>query len=214
MKVETLSLSLSVSSQWTSLFSDFNLFLLLLLHSLPLGLGLGFQFPSTIFLSLFLLLSLSRMADTTTSTAPSSSSSASTSSSAAVISRDTSGDAASSSNSSQLRENEGQTQTQNEHQHRFRGHEMERQQVGHVPYHRGDLSGFDDSSTVIRDDTWSCVIVLLTFWFFGTPSLSLTFNYTSILRIWDLENMRMLIWISGNTRKDWIRNEEIRLYIS
>ncbi|KAK7844265.1 putative e3 ubiquitin-protein ligase xbat35 [Quercus suber] len=104
------------------------------------------------------------MADTTTSTAPSSSST-STSSSVAAISRDTSGDAASSSNSSQLRENEDQTQ--NEHQHRFRDHEIERQQVGHVPYHRGDLSGFDDSSTVIRDDTWSCVIVLLTFWFFG-----------------------------------------------
>ncbi|KAL4606228.1 hypothetical protein ACB092_09G086400 [Castanea dentata] len=116
------------------------------------------------------------MADTTTSTTPSSSSSASTSTSssaAAAINRDTSGDAASSSNSSQPRENEDQTQTQNSNQHRFRGHEIERQQVGHVPYHRGDLSGFDDSSTVIRDDTWSCVIVILTFWFFVSMTLIL-----------------------------------------
>lgn len=31
---------------------------------------------------------------------------------------------------------------------------------------RGDYFGFNDLAAV-RDDTWSCVVVVLTFWFFG-----------------------------------------------
>jgi len=45
-----------------------------------------------------------------------------------------------------------------------------------IPYQGNpNLSAFDDASTVIRDDTWSCDIVLLSFCFFG---LSLSFSST------------------------------------
>lgn len=33
--------------------------------------------------------------------------------------------------------------------------------------YRVNVPTLDETSTLIRDDTWSCVIVLLTFWFFG-----------------------------------------------
>lgn len=36
----------------------------------------------------------------------------------------------------------------------------------HIGFFRGNMIFVDDVSA-IRDDTWSCVIVVLTFWFFG-----------------------------------------------
>lgn len=33
--------------------------------------------------------------------------------------------------------------------------------------YRVNVPTLDETSTLIRDDTWSCIIVLLTFWFFG-----------------------------------------------
>jgi hypothetical protein len=109
---------------------------------------------------------LSRMAepDQSTSTAPSSS----------AIHRESSGNEASSSSSSQVRQEE-HYRDRDQLQHRFPHPEPEHPQV-FIPYQGNqNLSAFDDASTVIRDDTWSCVIVLLTFWFFG---LSLSFSST------------------------------------
>lgn len=38
----------------------------------------------------------------------------------------------------------------------------------------GDLN--DGARTVIREDTWSCVVVVLTFWFFGLYPVTRTFT--------------------------------------
>ncbi|XWS55535.1 hypothetical protein CRYUN_Cryun09bG0008400 [Craigia yunnanensis] len=86
--------------------------------------------------------------------------------------RENSGAEASSSGiSSQVHEEEEQHH-EYPHQHHFHNPELENQHLGLVSY-RGDLSAFDDSSTVIRDDTWSCIIVVLTFWFFVSMTLIL-----------------------------------------
>lgn len=104
---------------------------------------------------------------------PSASASASASSSSSSSSyREDSGGAAgaaasSSGTSSQVREEEeGQDHEYRQHLQHFHNPELENQHIDLVSY-RGNLSGFDDSSTVIGDDTWSCIIVVLTFWFFG-----------------------------------------------
>lgn len=133
-------------------------------QSLVLELGLDFQFPfSNLFLHLNLLLtlsfflSISRMAepDQGTSTAPSSSS---------AIRRESSVNATSSSSSSQVRV---AADYRDQHQLQFRHPGLEPQQIG--TSYRGNANplAFDDASTVIGDDAWSCIIVLLTFWFFG-----------------------------------------------
>ncbi|KAG2690854.1 hypothetical protein I3843_09G205300 [Carya illinoinensis] len=100
-------------------------------------------------------------------TAPSSSSSASSSS---ARRRESSGNAASSSSSSRVRQSEDYL---DQYQHQFPHPELEPREFD-VPY-RGNSNplAFDDSSTVNRDDTWSCVIVLLTFWFFVSMTLIL-----------------------------------------
>ncbi|XP_062166652.1 E3 ubiquitin-protein ligase APD2 [Alnus glutinosa] len=100
--------------------------------------------------------------DQSTSTAPSSS----------AIHRESSGNEASSSSSSQVRQEE-HYRDRDQLQHRFPHPEPEHPQV-FIPYQGNqNLSAFDDASTVIRDDTWSCVIVLLTFWFFVSMTLIL-----------------------------------------
>lgn len=66
------------------------------------------------------------------------------------------------SSSSQVRE--GEEEDHDRYEQHFRLPEIE-QQHNSVSY-RGNLFGFDDAS-VIREDTWSCVVVVLTFWFFG-----------------------------------------------
>lgn len=96
--------------------------------------------------------------------------SSSSGASSSAVYRESSGNAASSSSSSQAREEEYYRE-RDQNQHRFR-----RQEVGHqinIPYQGNtNVSAFDDAS-VIRDDTWSCVIVLLTFWFFVSMTLIL-----------------------------------------
>ncbi|EOY07204.1 RING/U-box superfamily protein, putative isoform 3 [Theobroma cacao] len=110
---------------------------------------------------------------------PSASASASASSSSSSSSyREDSGGAAgaaasSSGTSSQVREEEeGQDHEYRQHLQHFHNPELENQHIDLVSY-RGNLSGFDDSSTVIGDDTWSCIIVVLTFWFFVSMTLIL-----------------------------------------
>ncbi|PRQ42944.1 putative transcription factor C2H2 family [Rosa chinensis] len=106
-------------------------------------------------------------------TSSSSSSSASPSSSTdAVIHRDTttSGAGASSSSTSQVREEEDD-HNQYHHHHNFRHPEPQVNEIG--TSYRVGLSGFDETASVIRDDTWSCIIVLLTFWFFVSMTLIL-----------------------------------------
>lgn len=51
-----------------------------------------------------------------------------------------------------------------EHQHQ---HQQQQQQLFGFNFRRNNFIVFEDASSVIRDDTWSCVIVVLTFWFFG-----------------------------------------------
>ncbi|XP_022767729.1 uncharacterized protein LOC111312047 isoform X2 [Durio zibethinus] len=45
--------------------------------------------------------------------------------------------------------------------------------MGGLLSYRGNLSAFDDSPPMIRDDTWSCIIVVATFWFFVSTTLIL-----------------------------------------
>lgn len=60
--------------------------------------------------------------------------------------------------------------------------ELQRQQIS-VTY-RGDAGVDDeDGSATIRDDTWSCIIVVLTFWFFVSMTL--------ILGVYGSVNMRL-----------------------
>ncbi|KAE8099203.1 hypothetical protein FH972_017204 [Carpinus fangiana] len=97
--------------------------------------------------------------------------STSTASSSSAIHREFSSNAASSSSTSQVREEEDH-RDRDQLQNRFPHPELEHQQFG-IPYQGNpNLSAFDDAS-VIRDDTWSCVIVLLTFWFFVSMTLIL-----------------------------------------
>ncbi|XP_042945709.1 E3 ubiquitin-protein ligase APD1-like isoform X3 [Carya illinoinensis] len=99
--------------------------------------------------------------DQGTSTAPSSSS---------AIRRESSVNATSSSSSSQVRV---AADYRDQHQLQFRHPGLEPQQIG--TSYRGNANplAFDDASTVIGDDAWSCIIVLLTFWFFVSMTLIL-----------------------------------------
>ncbi|KAL5550432.1 hypothetical protein UlMin_000608 [Ulmus minor] len=91
----------------------------------------------------------------------------STSSSSFPFNRDSSG--AGTSNSYQVREEEVDV---DHHHNHFRHPELEEQPVANS--FRGNFFAFDDdASSVVRDDTWSCVVVLLTFWFFVSMTLIL-----------------------------------------
>ncbi|PQM37919.1 uncharacterized protein Pyn_35725 [Prunus yedoensis var. nudiflora] len=112
---------------------------------------------------------------------PSSSSSSSSSSHGAFISRDTSGAAATSSSSaSQVREEEDDHNQYQQHTD-FRHPEVETHEIG--TSYGANLSPFDEVSTIIRDDTWSCIIVLLTFWFFVSMTLILGVYGSSSLEL-------------------------------
>lgn len=125
------------------------------------GVGLGFpKLFSFNFLS-FIHLSGLEMEEPRSSSSSSSSPSSSTD---AVIHRDTSGAATSSSSTSQVREEEDDHNQYHQH-HNFRHPELDVNEIG--TSYRVNLAGFDERASVIRDDTWSCIIVLLTFWFFG-----------------------------------------------
>lgn len=139
------------------------------------GLGLGFlKLLSPISPSLC----VPRFSGFSTMEEPSSSSSSSSSSHGAFISRDTSGAAATSSSSaSQVREEEDDHNQYQQHTD-FRHPEVETHEIG--TSYGANLSPFDEVSTIIRDDTWSCIIVLLTFWFFGLY-LYLIFKLTMFL---------------------------------
>ena len=52
--------------------------------------------------------------------------------------------------------------------------QQQQQNLFGIPY-RGNFSFLSDDPSVIRDDTWSCIIVVLTFWFFGLFSLPFPF---------------------------------------
>ncbi|XP_021289299.1 uncharacterized protein LOC110420346 isoform X1 [Herrania umbratica] len=109
---------------------------------------------------------------------PSASASASASSSSSSYYREDSGGAAaaaasSSGTSSQVREEEeGQDHEYQQQLQHFHNPELENQHID-LDSFRGNLPAFDDSSTVIGDDTWSCIIVVLTFWFFVSMTLIL-----------------------------------------
>lgn len=66
--------------------------------------------------------------------------------------------------------------------HHFHNPELENQHYGVVSF-RENFTYFDDSSTLIRDDTWSCIIVILTFWFFGLYLFSLFFSFTFLVNL-------------------------------
>lgn len=50
----------------------------------------------------------------------------------------------------------------------FRQPQLEQQRIG-INY-RGNFTVPDDTGAAMQDDTWSCIIVVLTFWFFGVQS--------------------------------------------
>lgn len=61
----------------------------------------------------------------------------------------------------------------------FRQPELEQQQIGII--YRGNFTVSDDTTAALQDDTWSCIIVALTFWFFGLqPSLTCLSYYLGI----------------------------------
>ncbi|XP_022745118.1 uncharacterized protein LOC111295729 [Durio zibethinus] len=93
-----------------------------------------------------------------------------------------SGAAASSSGTSSHVHDQEEQDHEYPRQHHFHSPELENQHLGLVSY-RGNSSAFGDSSTVIREDTWSCIIVLLTFWFFVSMTL--------ILGVYAAENIRL-----------------------
>ncbi|XVF76823.1 hypothetical protein PTKIN_Ptkin13bG0297800 [Pterospermum kingtungense] len=97
--------------------------------------------------------------------------------------RENAGDAASSSGTSYLVHEEEETDQNYTQQHHFHNPELENPHFGVVSSYRGNFSSFDDSSTVIRDDTWSCIIVVLTFWFFVSMTLILGVYGTLNIRI-------------------------------
>ncbi|KAJ8898924.1 hypothetical protein K2173_008417 [Erythroxylum novogranatense] len=86
---------------------------------------------------------------------------------------------ASSSSSSRVRGGGGEEQNgrsrdrsrngEQEYEHQFVQPELEQQQIG-IPF-RGSFLLIDDG--IVRDDTWSCVIIVLTFWFFVSLTLIL-----------------------------------------
>ncbi|XVE76551.1 hypothetical protein DITRI_Ditri12bG0182500 [Diplodiscus trichospermus] len=101
-----------------------------------------------------------------------SSPSASASASSSSYYREDSGAVASSSGTSSRVHEEEEQDHEYSHQHHFHSPGLENQHFGLMSY-RGNLSAFGDSSTVIRDDTWSCIVVVLTFWFFVSMTLIL-----------------------------------------
>ncbi|GLT37607.1 hypothetical protein SLA2020_119140 [Shorea laevis] len=89
------------------------------------------------------------------------------SSSSHSVNREDSGAAASSSNSySEVRE-----EVEDRYQQPFHNPDLEHHHNG-VTY-RGNFFAFDDGQELISDDTWSCIIVVLTFWFFVSMTLIL-----------------------------------------
>lgn len=62
-------------------------------------------------------------------------------------------------------------------------HRQQQQQSSNFSY-RVNISISDVPSTEMRDDVWSCLVVLVTFWFFGQfhpPIHAVLFSYFSIL---------------------------------
>ncbi|KAM2117518.1 hypothetical protein ACFX1Q_010625 [Malus domestica] len=105
---------------------------------------------------------------------------------AASTSRDTSGGAAaaattSSSSASQVREEEDDDNPYQQRTH-FRHPELEQNHEIGTSY-GGNVPAFDEVSTVITDDSWSCIVVLLTFWFFVSMTLILGVYGSSILEL-------------------------------
>ncbi|TQD82392.1 hypothetical protein C1H46_032034 [Malus baccata] len=105
---------------------------------------------------------------------------------AASTSRDTSGGAAaaattSSSSASQVREEEDDDNQYQQRTH-FRHPELEQNHEIGTSY-GGNVPAFDEVSTVITDDSWSCIVVLLTFWFFVSMTLILGVYGSSILEL-------------------------------
>lgn len=107
----------------------------------------------------------------------------SSSSSSAVISATSDGPSSSSASASQVQEgevveNERQENAENNrplrhHRHHvlLNRHEQRRGRPTSVLSYRMNISIPDGSSTEMRDDVWSCLVVLVTFWFFASVTL-------------------------------------------
>ncbi|KAK8971801.1 hypothetical protein V6N11_028187 [Hibiscus sabdariffa] len=112
---------------------------------------------------------------------PSASASASASSSTSHRGDSSTAAAASSSgSSSQVRNEEEEEEEEEERdreypqQHHFHNPELENHRTGgFLSYRENVPASNEDSPTMIRDDTWSCVIVVFTFWFFVSMTLIL-----------------------------------------
>lgn len=87
------------------------------------------------------------------------------STSSSLINRESSGADASSSNSSTVRVEVEHVRHERNFDNEFRHPEFDQQNVGFS--YRGNFSDFDDAATVVGNDTWTCIILIITFWFFG-----------------------------------------------
>ncbi|GMI81057.1 hypothetical protein HRI_001775000 [Hibiscus trionum] len=82
--------------------------------------------------------------------------------------------ASSSGSSSQVLEEEEERDSEYPMQQHFHNPELENHRIGGFLSYRENIPAFnDDSPTMIRDDTWSCIIVVFTFWFFVSMTLIL-----------------------------------------
>ncbi|KAI4369182.1 hypothetical protein MLD38_017659 [Melastoma candidum] len=69
----------------------------------------------------------------------------------------------------------------------FLHHEIDDQQQRHplfeFNFRRNNFISFEDASSAVRDDTWSCIVVVLTFWFFVSMTLILGVYGSVTLRL-------------------------------
>lgn len=83
------------------------------------------------------------------------------------------GTGASSSNASPAVEEDAHG-SRSPHHNQFRNPELDEQSIGFS--YRANARVFDnDVSAAVGEDTWSCTVVLLTFWFFGSFLISFEF---------------------------------------
>ncbi|KAA8517812.1 hypothetical protein F0562_015286 [Nyssa sinensis] len=95
---------------------------------------------------------------------------------ASATNRESLGVASTSSFPSQLREEE------EEEDHHYQPQQLVQQQ-NTVSYHAHFPTTDEETSTFIRDDTWSCIVVVLTFWFFVSLTLILGVYGSANLRL-------------------------------
>ncbi|GAB2274467.1 hypothetical protein Dimus_009237 [Dionaea muscipula] len=80
-------------------------------------------------------------------------------------------------------ENEGQSSNLHSHHHSPRHHDHQQPPPPSSVSYRFDVSVFDMAPADMSDDVWSCLVVLVTFWFFASMTLILGFYGSEDLQL-------------------------------